>query len=475
MRNTKLYSILEQFDKYEQNRCRKFLQSPYFNKDKTLVNLFELAINVIYSEKDQNWEKEVLWQKLELAPPYDDTRLRKYFSDLTKLVEQYLSQEIFEANSFQKASYLMQAAFKKKIEKLYGSSTKSANDLFLKYPYRSADYYYYQYTIQSNYYGLQNYDIKRDERSNIEEISSNLDYFYITEKLKFLCTIIQKQNFTSYKYNIFLHEEIISHIKNNISQYQEIPSIYIYFAIYLTLTEPEKEEHYYKLKELLNNYSHLFPIKFAVDEFYSAAQNYCVIKLNQGDQKFVKEVVDLYKDMDKKGILVVEGEIYPWTFRNAVILGLRLGETDWVENFITTYQSFLPEAMRENAVTFNLAQLYFYQKKYEKVIELLQEVEFEDMTYNLNSKTFLLMTYYEINEIEPLYSLFESFRTYLNRRKDIPHSRRQNFLKLIQFTRKLTKLITGDKKNIEKLRLEITAAKSAASYNWLLEKIAELE
>lgn len=475
MRNTKLYSILSQFDKYEQNRCRKFLQSPYFNKDKVLISLFEVMISDLESDKKHEWRKELLWQQLGLTEAYDDVRLRKYFSDLTKLVEAYLSQEIYEDNPFQKASYLMQAISRKKIEKAYSSSTKYTKDLLSKHPYRSAEYYYYQYIIESNFYGLQEYDIKRDERTNIEDISNNLDYFYMTEKLKFLCTTIQKQNFTSFKYNIYLHQEIISHIKENINHYQEIPSIYIYFAIYLTLTEPEKEENYFKLKELLNNYSHLFPIKFVVDEFYSAAQNYCIIKLNQGDQKFVKEVVDLYKDMDQKGILVVEGEIYPWTFRNAVVLGLRLGETDWVEHFINKYRSFLPEAMRENAVTFNSAQLYFYQKKYDKVKILLQEVEFEDFSYNLVSKSMLLAVYYETEEIEPLYSLLESFRTYLTRRKDIPQARRQSFIELIKFTKKLTSINPKDKKAIEKLRAEIEATKSAASYNWLIEKVAELE
>lgn len=101
----------------------------------------------------------------------------------------------------------------------------------------------------------------------------------------------------------------------------------------------------------------------------------------------------------------MEGELSPWDFRNIVVLGLRLGETDWVENFINTHKNFIPEAMRANAVSFNLAQVYFYQKKYEKVMVLLQKVEYEDLTYNLNSKSLLLIAYYELQEIETLHSL----------------------------------------------------------------------
>lgn len=172
---------------------------------------------------------------------------------------------------------------------------------------------------------------------------------------------------------------------------------------------------------------------------------------------------------------MVEGELSPWYFRNIVVLGLRSGQINWVEDFINIHKNYLPEGMRENAVSFNLAQVYFYQKKYNKVIELLRIVEYEDFTYNLNSKAMLLSAYYELGEIEPLYSLFESYRTYLNRQKDLPVSRRQLYTNLIKFTKKLTSINNNDKKALQKLKQELELNKNVASYNWLMEKIAELE
>lgn len=41
------------------------------------------------------------------------------------------------------------------------------------------------------------------------------------------------------------------------------------------------------------------------------------------------------------------------------------------------------------------------------------------MVYNLNFKILLIVIYYEIDEIELLYSLFESFCVYFNCYKDI--------------------------------------------------------
>jgi len=135
----------------------------------------------------------------------------------------------------------------------------------------------------------------------------------------------------------------------------------------------------------------------------------------------------------------------------------------------------LPHQYRGNARTFNLAQLHFYQKDYGKVIELLRTVEFEDFTYNLVSKSILLATYYEEDEIEPLMSLLSSFRTYLNRHKDIPASRRKSYLDLIKYLKKLTRIQPRDKKNLQKLKEEVESTKGIASESWLKEKIAELE
>lgn len=79
-------------------------------------------------------------------------------------------------------------------------------------------------------------------------------------------------------------------------------------------------------------------------------------------------------------------------FRNIVTVGLRLGEMAWTEAFIHEYQRFLPEAQRENIVSFNLSQVYFYKRDYDKVIETLRHVEYEDVITNLNAKTLLLTT-----------------------------------------------------------------------------------
>ena len=64
MRSSKIYSILEHFNKYEQNRLRKYISSPYFNKDEKLIRLAEILIHDINKHGKAELEKNDIWESL---------------------------------------------------------------------------------------------------------------------------------------------------------------------------------------------------------------------------------------------------------------------------------------------------------------------------------------------------------------------------------------------------------------------------
>ena len=61
--NNKTYTILQSFDKYEVNRLRKFLQSPYFNMNEAIVELFEIFVKDIFAKSNKELSKEIIWEK----------------------------------------------------------------------------------------------------------------------------------------------------------------------------------------------------------------------------------------------------------------------------------------------------------------------------------------------------------------------------------------------------------------------------
>ncbi len=85
-----------------------------------------------------------------------------------------------------------------------------------------------------------------------------------------------------------------------------------------------------------------------------------------------------------------------------------------------------------------------------------------------------MASYYELDEIEALGSLLDTFRVYLSRNKELPATRKKHYLNTISIVRKLSRIVPGDHKEIDKLRNEIESTQGIVSKNWILEKLALL-
>ena len=204
-----------------------------------------------------------------------------------------------------------------------------------------------------------------------------------------------------------------------------------------------------------------------------SAINYTIQRINKKESSYLNESFDLYKKSLEKEILYVNGEITPWTFKNIVSIGVRQQEFDWTENFINQYGDKINKLYRLNAINYNLANLYFYKKEFNKVIPLLQKVEYEEIYYSLDAKALTISTYYELDEYMFLGSFFESFKNYLTRNKNISQSNKIRYLNLIKYTKKLVESSQYSKTKLLKLKEDIKADSSIGK-NWLLEKVDEL-
>ena len=467
----KVFSVLKHFNVYELNRFSKFIHSPYFNKNERLKRLFERFEEVLRSNRESDLTRGEAWSSATLGDDYNDVKFRKLCSDLLRLIEEFLVQEEFDKNPLHKADYLLQAILEKRLDDLANSSIRTAHRLSSQYYFRPASYYYYQYAYERAIYALKEQEIDRSKAINVEKIAGHLDTFFIAEKLRYYCYAVSRRPIIDREYEFLFMEEIISQVEDN--GLDTIIPINFYYQIYLTQHYPEDDGHYNKLKQLIADQIDALP-NLEAKEIMDAAFNYCIQKINSGVEVYTREIFELYKESLKNELIFVNDLLDPWNFRNVIVSGLRLGEYDWVERFIEEYQGRLDEKYRANAVSFHLANLYFYQKRYDKVIELLREVEYEDPSYNRNSKTMLIATYYELDEIEPLMSLLSSFSVYLRRSKNLTAKRKEHYHNLIKYMRSLIRTPIQDKEALGKLRSRVQQTESVVNKSWLLSKIDEL-
>lgn len=471
MHTNKVFQVLEHLEHGENKRLLKFLNSPYFNQSRTLVQLCEIFLALIENNQ-KGFKRETVWRKLFQKETYDDVNFRKYCSDLLKLVENFMAQEMLMQEPVRQAVSTLEFVVHRRMEPLYNSAFRQARSEMQKQKYRTHDYFHNAYLIERLYYSMMDFDVKVNVRANLEEISHNLDIYYWIEKIKLHSSALSQRKTGNYLYQIDFIDQIIAYLQQYPREHE--PELSLYYYAFLTLYEENNTDHYYKLREMLAQFGTNMPQKEAI-ELYDSALHYSTGKINKGNRIFLQEYFDLSEEAIQKNIFLMKNELAPWRFNNITVAALRLGKLDWAENFVTQYHLFLPQETRQNTYTFNLARVYFYQHKFEKVLGLLRNIEYEDIGYNLISKVNLTLTYYELDEFDALDSFMESFRVFLNRHKNIPLQRRRSYLNLLKYVRRLTRLLPGDKPAVEKLREEVVLDKAVTvNHEWLLEKLEEL-
>ena len=116
-------------------------------------------------------------------------------------------------------------------------------------------------------------------------------------------------------------------------------------------------------------------------DLYLIAINYCIKQQNRSEKVFVKEGFELYKSGLENKILLENGILSVYTYKNVHLLADKIQEYDWILIFLEKYKSFLPTEQRENHYNFNVAQYFFRRKNYQKAMPLLQTIEFSDVLH----------------------------------------------------------------------------------------------
>ncbi|NND05364.1 MAG: hypothetical protein HKN87_03200 [Saprospiraceae bacterium] len=467
MEKTKLFKVASQLSAHELSRLRSFVKDAVKQISKPNRLLLHISES-LKSKPSVVPTKELLWQSIYVGSPYDDRRFRKLCADALQRIEEFLSMEAYFADAFAESTFRLIAFQKRGMNLLHRSQLARALSLGEKEVTRDAPFFYHQYLIEQSQYQM-SHASERFKVADIDRILQNLDKFYVTEKLRYHCEVLSRKTFIDHNYQNQLIGPILQMV--NEGPLKDVAVIGIYYQIVLTHLHPDEEQHYFDLKERLQRDTKVISPAHLKEVFYSAL-NYCNRKINKGKKYFLREAFDMYREVLEKGLIYEKGHLSQWTFKNVLILSLRLGEYDWAEQALDVYGQKLHPKYRRNALTYNRAQLHFYRQDYPNVLSLLQTVEYDDVTYNLGAKTMLLATYYELGEYKALQNLGDSFKVFLLRKKQtISEQRRKSYLNLIRMTLRLANTPEHAHQAIRKINTELEQIGQLASENWIREKV----
>ncbi len=475
MPSKKLMTLLGVFSGADINRFKKYLSSPFFNENEDLIKLFNLLEKQKSTALKENISvKEQLWQALFGEKSYNDGYMRRLLSDLIQLVLDFLSLKAKQKEGIQSQIALLSTLSELKLDTHFAGVLRQVETAAQQVTFRDSAFYFWQYQIEHlQHQRMERSGYKLEHLSNLENADHFLDCYYIIQKLRHYCDVLEYRNFFSLDIQVELPLGFIKWLSQ--SKYLKEPGIAAYFDIYQMLSHQDGAFYYYKLKAFLEQNSHYFPDE-ELRSLYVHLINYCIYKkINIGDISFFKELFDVFKTLLKKEILLRGDVLDPQYYKTIISVGIQIKEFDWVEHFIQSYTAKLPPEEQENALTYNLAKLYFQQKRYQQVIAQLREVEYQNVTYALGAKLMLLKTYYELNEYLALDSLIDSFRIYLYRNKTISKEVRQQYMNVLRFIKKLATIVPGDRSAVEKIGAQINACKNLADKSWILEKVTILK
>jgi hypothetical protein len=481
VKSNKLIRNLEKLSRKELTRFKEFVFSPYLNKHEEVRRLVAYISDIYPRLDEKKCTKELIFKSVFVKGKYNEKLLAPVLTYTQRLLEQFWAFEEFRGDQyFQRYLYLRhlrsvqafapyERLFQDLEENPMHSTTLGTDKALMRYLLAGEGERYWSQYNKIEFEGC--FQRKQEE----------LDVFYLSEKLKDACEALSRQEVKRDERAPRLAEAVIQEIEQNLESYRQIPPIITYYMVYRMLSS-NNPSFFGEALEVFQRWENTFS-GGEVSAIFNQFKNYCLIRINQGDQEFLGKLFELYQYQLEQGLLLEEGMLSEWNYKNIVAAGLRLHQYDWVYHFIEKYKDSLAPEFKDNAYRFNLASYHLALGQHHEAMVLLREVEYSDQRYNLGAKTMLLQSYYELKEYDPLFSLTESFRQLLMRDKNMSENFRKGYYNLFRLTRKAAYLrsrleyLSADKAELELERLKMTLAKTGEVFSraWFEAKLVGLE
>jgi hypothetical protein len=463
MRDSKLIELLRTLTPRQLSRLEEYLASPYFNKKEELLSFFRMLKPYAPAFSNSSLDKADLQKN-----GWDARRLAYLMSDLLKAAEHFLTAESLLEDPHLGKRALLEMYFQKELHKHYKSVMEKAERELEEYPFRDAEFYYAQFQLRQLEY-LHSDQSQRAYNPHLQEAANALDAFYLVEKLRLSCAMVNMVQLLNVSYDLRWTEEVRQIAER--SPELQTPAIRVYLAMYKMLQHPELPEAYFEARAQLLANERIFD-REELASLSVALFNFCSRRINRfNDEVFWKEYLEVGRFLLKKELLLEEGRLSPWLYKNLVTAGLQLDEHDWTLAFIRNYKDHLPESYQEPLYEYNLAHYYYHLGDYDKAQYTLMQVEFKDVFLALSTRGLLVKIFYESGQDELLYAHLEAFRIYLIRNKLLPEANRRQVQQFIDFTRKLARIEKFEGEKLLQLEAQLPEASEILHRDWLLEKL----
>ncbi len=477
MVKSSLIDLFKTFSPQEIKDFGEFVSSPYFNKNKNVVRLFEIIKKSYPNLNANSLNKEKAFAKLFPGEKFKDNTIRLLMFYLYEIAEKYIVISKTMRDNFSVKEKLLWSYTDRNLLKEGEKIAREIEMDFKKVTVKDETYYMNRFLHEFEYLGLLDriYMGKYEKyftRNHVESALRNLTYYYLARALRFYTIIINIQKILRVDFDFKFFERIMNGI--NIDDYKDSPVILIYYSAAMALQKPDDENYYYQLKDYTRKYEQSLDIDSLTDIFVNL-ENYCIRKSRLGKIQFDKELLEIYKLELEKGLYLQHSRMSHHFYKSVVVTALDLKEFDWAIEFIEKYKDEVVDEFRDSAYYFCLSRVELKRKNFEKSLEHLSKVRTDEIYMKTETRLMQGVLFYELNLDDSLNSLTDTLRHFFKNQKFIAEDRLNFYHDFVKFLSKLNSLkYKPNPDESQKLLAQIQAKEKIHMKKWLIEKASEL-
>jgi hypothetical protein len=463
MAESSLHNILNTLPATDLRALDKFMESPYHVQHEEVRALYRHIRTKIREKKTAmpglTDLAVILGIPLKKVP-----HIQSY---LLEAIEEFLAQEQWREHPAERHLLTVEQLRKLRLNGESAAMLRYARKRVDACPERGSAYHRLQYRLHLEDYAL-TLQQGRARAFNLQELSDAQDVAFICEKLRTGCMLLSHQAVRQQPYDAGLLAPVLDFLQNH--PYLTIPAVAVYYHGYYAQQGGEGSAyHFTRLKALLSEHPERWS-PAELHDLYLMAVNYCIRRINQGEEAYYRSIFELYQTGLSAGALMEDGVLSRWTYNNVALTALSLKEFDWAWRFLHDYAAYLQEEHQEAAFHYNLARYYFEKSDLKAAMRHLLHMEYDDVLQNLVAKVMLCKIYYLLDEMDALENQLDSIQIYIRRKKVLGYHK-ENYRAIVRFIRKMIAVQPNDAAQKNALRQQIADAPVLTEREWLLQQL----
>ncbi|HWA05518.1 MAG TPA: hypothetical protein VG961_03145 [Ignavibacteria bacterium] len=477
MKKTKLITLLSTFSRQEIYRFEEFVNSPYFNKNRNVINLCKALLPYWPGFDLAELTEENIFKLIYPNEKFEYFKIKNVISDLYALASEFLKISISQSRHLDGEINLLNALHDRRLDNLYAQREKKIKKQLLDSEIKDEDNYLRQYQLER--VNIAHYKFSGSSYS-FNSIQTEFDSFLqysLTGLLRLYSKMLHNKNHGNIHFDMKMFDNVWQYAKE--MDFSNNPSCLIYKQI-ISLELSKSETDYRKLLEIKEKYRENIP----PEEFYYILQeqnSYAAYRLKLGDENYYIERFRAFREMVEKKFMDTGYLIFPNVI-SVYTSACMANEYEWAEEFLKKAQSGIsPKEEKLNTINYCKAYLAFRQKDFGKALQLFSKTNFKLYLMKVMVKSYSARIYYEQNLYEQTISAVDTFRHFLKTEQMMAEDQKSAHYEFLRNLAELSRLkLEGINKKtsvdlgILKKQIKQMSANPLGAKNWLIEKASEL-